>query len=294
MVAFNCQTSSCQINVWSDNFNYCPTVWLFSGKTILKKLEKLQERALATVYYDKSLAYQDMLKRVVSYASNWILYVSLLLVCWNSWIALISCASMKCLVVKTRDNSRSIQPKLNTKRYGYKSFKYLGSKVWNCLQPCVKNVNDLNLFKKNIYIYLVLNWPCQELARRLRAIIIRCFDTLRLCLNTRDFYKQHFYNTISSMKMIPLVLLFHWVCSRGPFENKPALVRLVVWHHSGNTPLVEPLIEGCMHHPVSLSEGSVFNLCGILTFCFDQTFSKIKIIFILVMCNYFNMLAHII
>ena len=32
------------------------------GKTNLKKLEKLQERALATVYRDRSLAYDVMLK----------------------------------------------------------------------------------------------------------------------------------------------------------------------------------------------------------------------------------------
>ena len=78
-----CQTASCQINALkrisnflneqcrmhvyksfvSANFNYCPIVWLFCSKTYLKKLEKLQEQALATVYCDKSLAYEDMLKK---------------------------------------------------------------------------------------------------------------------------------------------------------------------------------------------------------------------------------------
>ena len=78
-----CQTASCQIlalkrisnflneqcrmhiykSFISANINYCPIVWLLYGKTNLKKLPKLQERAFATVYCDKSFAYEDMLKK---------------------------------------------------------------------------------------------------------------------------------------------------------------------------------------------------------------------------------------
>ena len=78
-----CQTASCQIHALkrisnflneqcrrhiyksfiSANFNYCPIVWLLYGKTDLKKLPKLQERAFATVYCDKSFAYEDMVKK---------------------------------------------------------------------------------------------------------------------------------------------------------------------------------------------------------------------------------------
>ena len=71
----------------SANFNYCPIVWLFCGKTNLNKLEKLQERALATVICDNSLTYEDILeKRVVSYASDSILYALLPLICSNAWM----------------------------------------------------------------------------------------------------------------------------------------------------------------------------------------------------------------
>ena len=78
-----CQTASCQINALkrisnflneqcrmnvyksfiSANFNYCPIVWLFCGKTNLNKLEKLHERALATVFCDNSLTYEDILEK---------------------------------------------------------------------------------------------------------------------------------------------------------------------------------------------------------------------------------------
>ena len=57
----------CRLSVYKSfinvNFNYCPIVWMFCGKTHLNKLEKLQERAIATVYGDNPLNYDDMLQR---------------------------------------------------------------------------------------------------------------------------------------------------------------------------------------------------------------------------------------
>ena len=45
------------------NFNYCPVVWMFCGKTNLGKLERLQERALSTIFLEKSLSYNELLKK---------------------------------------------------------------------------------------------------------------------------------------------------------------------------------------------------------------------------------------
>ena len=172
-----CQTASCQINALkrisnflneqcrmhvyksfiSANFNYCPIVWLFCSKTYLKKLEKLQEQELATVYCDKSLAYEDMLKKSqLCIRLNLIRLLAIeMFKCMNDLNPLYinDMFSGKDSSYNLQDNNRLMQPKFNTKRCGYKSFKYLGSKVWHCLPPCVKNENDLNLFKKNIY-----NW----------------------------------------------------------------------------------------------------------------------------------------
>ena len=74
----------CRMKVYKSficaNFNYCPLVWMQCGKTNLNKLEKLQERALATWYRDRSLTYDVMLKMSgqLSIRMNlWTLYVSL-------------------------------------------------------------------------------------------------------------------------------------------------------------------------------------------------------------------------
>ena len=158
-----CQTASCQINalkrisnflneqcrmnvyksIISANFNYCPIVWLFCGKTNLNKLEKLQERALATVFSDNSLTYEDMLEKSGQ------LRIRLNL------IRLVAIDMFKCMNdlnplyinemfigedsgYNLRDRSRLLQPKFNTKRYGYRSFKYFGSKVWIASRQVLK------------------------------------------------------------------------------------------------------------------------------------------------------------
>ena len=44
------------------NFNYCPLVWIFTGKTSLSKLENIQKRALRFVLDDYQSGYTDLLQ----------------------------------------------------------------------------------------------------------------------------------------------------------------------------------------------------------------------------------------
>ena len=43
------------------NFNYCPLVWMFSSASSLKKIEKLQKRALRFLYNDYEISYEELL-----------------------------------------------------------------------------------------------------------------------------------------------------------------------------------------------------------------------------------------
>ena len=45
------------------DFNYCPLVWHFCGKTLSKKLEKIQERGLRFVYNDANSPYLSLLDK---------------------------------------------------------------------------------------------------------------------------------------------------------------------------------------------------------------------------------------
>ena len=50
-----------------------------------------------------------------------------------------------------RNRSRFLQPKFNTYRYGYNSFIYLGSTLWNSLPSHLKNIDDIFDFRREIY-----------------------------------------------------------------------------------------------------------------------------------------------
>ena len=65
--------------------------------------------------------------------------------------------SYLCDLFKSRDSSynlrdpyKLIQPEFNTIKFGYKSFTYYGSKLWNSLPPDIKGSCSLSIFKKRI------------------------------------------------------------------------------------------------------------------------------------------------
>ena len=63
-----------------------------------------------------------------------------------------------------RDQSRMEQPKFNTKTFGYRSFKYLGAKLWNLLPSHLKSIDDLHVFKSNLH-----KWCLTEKAHKILA-----------------------------------------------------------------------------------------------------------------------------
>ena len=58
--------------------------------------------------------------------------------------------TQKSIGYNLRDSSILEQNKFTTLRYGYKSFRYFGSKLWNSLPHDVKNSETICAFKRNI------------------------------------------------------------------------------------------------------------------------------------------------
>ena len=135
-----------------------PRSW--SGCNVVKRiwtnLKKLQERALATVYRDRSLTYDVMLK-MSGQLSIRINLVRLLAIeifkCLND----MNPAYLNELLIthqskyELRNRSRLLQPKFNTYMYGYNSFRYLGSKQWNSQPFHLKDIDDIYDFRREIY-----------------------------------------------------------------------------------------------------------------------------------------------
>ena len=129
------------------NFEYCPLVWHFCGKTNNQKLEKIQERSLRILHDTFELTYEELLHKNAS--SSLLLYRLKLFIIetYKSFHRV----NAECLhdlfqlnntTYETRPH-KLIQPKRKTTSNGLRTFSYLGSKLWNDLvnsEPAIANV----------------------------------------------------------------------------------------------------------------------------------------------------------
>ena len=139
----------------SSNFSYCPVSWIFCGKGNSDKLEKLQERALRFIFSDYTSPYREMLKhgQFLSLSALRIRYLAIeMYKCVHGLNPphLNELFKSKDTRYHLRDSNRLQQPEFQTGRYGFKSFRYYGSKLWNAFPAEVKKSENLHHFKKNI------------------------------------------------------------------------------------------------------------------------------------------------
>ena len=139
----------------SSNFNYCPVAWIFCGKGNSQKLEKLQERALRFVYNDRSSDYTTLLNRGNFLSLKALRLRALSIEVYKSVRGLNPDYMNDMFEVKPpryclRDPYKLKQRKFKTKTYGYRSFGYYGSKLWNKLPVTLKSSDTLSIFKKRV------------------------------------------------------------------------------------------------------------------------------------------------
>ena len=139
------------------NFNYCPVVWMFCGKTNLGKLERLQERAFSTIFLEKSLSYNELLKKSGQLSVKMNLMRFLIIEVFKC-VRGINPSYLNDMFIDPTSNydfrhsSRLLQPKFNTYKFGYKSFRYFGSKVWNFLPAKIKKSDNIRVQKGVIWL----------------------------------------------------------------------------------------------------------------------------------------------
>ena len=130
----------------------------FCGKRNLKKLERLNERALRFVYSDFKASYEELLNRG-HFFSLTILRLKFLAIevykCVNRMNPpyLNELFATHNVEYSLRDPYKLQQPKFKTMRFGFRSFRYYGAKVWNSLPADVKSAECINEFRNKIH-----NW----------------------------------------------------------------------------------------------------------------------------------------
>ena len=138
--------------------NYCPVTWMFTKAGNVRKLDRLQHRALRFVYGDFDVSYSDLLLRSNTMSVE--IYLKYMLSievykCVNKLSPDYLCNLLEIKENKydMRDKSRLIQNRFNSIHYGYNSFKYYGAKVWNELPSGVKSSNSLRECKEKCQKY---------------------------------------------------------------------------------------------------------------------------------------------
>ena len=115
----------------------------------------MQERALRFVYNDKMSSYANLLNRgnFLSLSASRLRFLAIeMYKCRRNLAPPYLCDLFHQSVnrYELRDSDRLIQPKFTTMKYGYRSFSYYGSKLWNNLPSDIKNSESLNIFKHRI------------------------------------------------------------------------------------------------------------------------------------------------
>ena len=139
----------------SSNFNYCPVAWIFCGKRNSNKLEKLQERALRFVFNDRTSCYSALLKRG-NFLSLSAIRLRALAIEVYKCVKKLNPAYMNDLFelnetpYNFRDPFKLKQLEFSNKTFGFRSFSYYGSKLWNSLPVEIKSSKTLPIFKTRI------------------------------------------------------------------------------------------------------------------------------------------------
>ena len=144
----------------SSNFNYCPIVWMFTGKMNVDKLEKTNKRALRYVINNDDAEYDDLCneQKVLNIHKRCIKTVAIQMYKIKQQkvpIYVQEMFSRRESHYDIRDNDLFEIPHYKTVTYGKKSFRYFGAKLWANIPKEIKAKPSLTGFKDALTIWLL-------------------------------------------------------------------------------------------------------------------------------------------
>ena len=135
------------------NFTYCPVVYNQCLTKDVKKLEKLNARALSFVYDDFTSTYQELLhqnNKASLHLMRAKTIVELVFKVLNSEAPPINnnFFKLKNTPYDLRGNKILELPKYKTIKFGKNSFGYQGAKLWNIIPNAIKDFSNFKEFKQ--------------------------------------------------------------------------------------------------------------------------------------------------
>lgn len=149
----------------ASNFSYCPLAWHFCSATSTNKLEKIQERALRFINDDYSSSLRDLLtstntlplhvRRLKQMACEVFKIVN-----GMSPHFIRDLISLKSSNYNFRSNKTADIPRVNTTRYGLRSFRSEAPRIWNCLSNELREAESYPRFRRMLSSWSSLGCGC--------------------------------------------------------------------------------------------------------------------------------------
>ena len=148
------------------NFNYCPIIWHYCSEKNSKNMERIQERALRFIYGDYENTYDFLLEKSKLPALKvrrlrTIAVETFKIVNKISPSYLHNLIEIKGQSYNFRSQKTANIPRVNTTRYGKKSFRFNAAQIWNELPNHCRQETSLEQFRKLIQTWDPGNSSCQ-------------------------------------------------------------------------------------------------------------------------------------
>ena len=141
---------------FTSQFSYCPLIWICHNRSNNRKVNMLHERCLRIIYNDKQSSFTELLNKGNSVPIH-IRNIQRLAIEMIRFYNGLSPPLMNNICKLRAENPYSLRqvsefsrPMVKRVYHGTESISYLGPKIWNILPEKLKNIENLEHFKKEI------------------------------------------------------------------------------------------------------------------------------------------------
>ena len=152
---------------FTSQFSYCPLIRMCHSRSNNRKINMLHERCLRIVYNDKQFSFTKLLNKdssVLIHIRN-IKRLANEIFRFCNGLSLPLMNNIFKLKVENPYNLRQVsefsRPIIKSVYHGTESISYLGPKKWDIVPEKLKNIDSLELFKKEIKTWKPDNCPCR-------------------------------------------------------------------------------------------------------------------------------------
>ena len=147
-------------------FSYCPLIWMSHSRENKRKINRLHERCIRTIYKDKQSSFNKLFEKegsVSIHERNLQVLTTEMYKISNG----LSTPHMKDIFpvnrnpYNVRQNSQFSKPRISTVYYGTESISNVRPKIWDLAPGNLEEISDLDTFKKNINQWKPEDCPCR-------------------------------------------------------------------------------------------------------------------------------------